>query len=976
MPKKQSLNEVYFEYQKEYEAKYGKKTVIFMEVGSFFELYGVDNEEEKIGDLYNVCSILNIVVTRRNKTNINNNRSNCLMAGFPTPSLKRFIDLLIEHEYTIVLVEQMNPPKNTIREITKIISPTTNITNSENDISKNLLSIYFEDTTCYITNKKILMIGLSSIDTLIGKSIINEFIVKEDNINETFEDLFRIIETLDPMEIIINTKLNYYNDEFIQKRLPIDNKKIYYNSGINLDKSIYEISYQNNFLNKIYTNTGLLSAIEYLDLEMKNYSRTSFVILLQFAYEHDSTILNRIQKPDVDNKCDRLILSNNTIYQLNILSENKSGKSVNNINSLFDILNKTQTSMGRRLLKYNLVNPTTKIDIINKNYNNIESILNLTDKNCYENINKKMRTIIDFERYLHKINMCKLNPFEFSSFYKSLLSSIELFTYIKNVNIFINYDIEIYINILNNIIKKIDDTLIMERVQKYNLLSIDENIFNSGINDTIDKLEKSIQSIKDKYEKEGLELSNMIEEGSNFLKLEKTEKLGYYFSLAKGRAKKLENELKKQNITKYNFKSTTSNVKISGEDMDKMSNKLVANFEKLKKECKDEFINFTKNLIDEFGDEMADIIRTISYIDYINNGANIAFNYGYCKPNISKLNNNIIDNDDNDDSYFEAKGIRHPIIERLNNKTKYVLNDINMGNDKDGIILFSINGAGKSSLMKAVGLNIIMAQMGYYVPCNQFNYYPFKTIYTRITGNDNIFKGYSSFYVEMSELRTIIKNADKNSLVLGDEICKGTEYISALSIVSAAIEKLAQNSAKFIFATHLHKIIDIGFDNKYDNICLKLLEVEFQENNIKYIRKLKDGSGNSLYGLEVANWIIGDKDFIDTASKTRDILLNKPKLILDDNKSKYNNDIYLDCCTICKQTKETLGRGNLHVHHIQYQEDFRNNNTPVINGKRMNDLCNLVVLCDNHHRMVHDNKLIINDYIQTNNGIQLDYKIL
>lgn len=969
MQKRQSLNEVYFKYQKEYEIKYGKKTVIFMEVGSFFELYGVDNEEEKIGDLYNVCNILNIVVTRRNKTNIKNNRSNCLMAGFPTPSLKRFIDILIEHEYTIVLVEQMNPPKNTIREITKIISPTTNITNSENDISKNLLSIYFEDTTCYITNKKILMIGLSSIDTLIGKSIINEFIVKEENINETFEDLYRIIETLDPMEIIINTKLKYYNDEYIKKRLPIENKKIYYNSGINLDNSIYDISYQNTFLNKIYTNTGLITAIEYLDLEMKNNARTSFVILLQFAYEHDSTILNRIKKPYLDNNSDRLILSNNTIYQLNILSENKTSKCMNNINSLFDILNKTQTSMGKRLLKYNLVNPTTNADIINKNYNDIESILKLNDKNCYENINKRMRNIIDFEKYLHKINMCKLNPFEFSSFYKSLLSSIELFTYIKNVNIFINYNINIYIDVLNNIIKKIDDTLIMDRVQKYNLLSIDENIFNIGVNDTIDKLENSIKLIKDSYEKELLELSNMIEEGSNFLKLEKTDKLGYYYSLSKGRAKKLESELKKINNSKYNFKSTTSNAKISSETIDKMSNKLVAYFEKLKKECKDEFIDFIKNLIIDYSDDINSIIDTISYIDYINNGANIAFNYGYCKPNICKLNEN-----DNSDSYFDAKGIRHPIIERLNNKTKYVLNDIYMGNDNNGIILFSINGAGKSSLMKAIGLNIIMAQMGYYVPCNKFNYIPFKTIYTRITGNDNIFKGYSSFYVEMSELRTIIKNADKFSLVLGDEICKGTEYISALSIVSASIEKLAQNSVKFIFATHLHKIIDIGI--KYNNVSLKHLEVEFKDNNIKYIRKLKEGSGNSLYGLEVANWIIDDKNFIDIATKTRDILLNKPKLILNNNKSKYNNNIYLDYCAICKKTKETLGNGNLHVHHIQYQEDFRNNNTPVINGKRMNDFCNLVILCDNHHKMVHNNKIIINDYINTNNGIILDYKIL
>ena len=138
----------------------------------------------------------------------------------------------------------------------------------------------------------------------------------------------------------------------------------------------------------------------------------------------------------------------------------------------------------------------------------------------------------------------------------------------------------------------------------------------------------------------------------------------------------------------------------------------------------------------------------------------------------------------------------------------YVPNDVCLGkSDGDlGILLYGTNAVGKTSLIKALGISVIMAQSGMYVPCESFTYSPYKYIFTRIIGNDNIFKGLSTFGVEMSELRVILNNCDNNSLILGDELCSGTETDSALSIFNASIEVMSERKSNFMFATHFHEL--------------------------------------------------------------------------------------------------------------------------------------------------------------------------
>ena len=206
--------------------------------------------------------------------------------------------------------------------------------------------------------------------------------------------------------------------------------------------------------------------------------------------------------------------------------------------------------------------------------------------------------------------------------------------------------------------------------------------------------------------------------------------------------------------------------------------------------------------------------------------------------------------------------MRHPIIERIQTDIEYISNDICLGKKNEetlnGMLLYGCNAVGKSSLMKAVGLNIIMAQTGMFVSSSEFRYSPFNYIFTRISDNDNIFKGQSSFAVEMSELRSILNRSDKNSIVLGDELCSGTESVSAQSIFAASVIKLAKKNINFVFATHLHELYKMSDIKELDNVKSYHLKVIFEEETKKliYDRKLEEGNGPTIYGLEVCKAMV------------------------------------------------------------------------------------------------------------------------
>ncbi len=340
-----------------------------------------------------------------------------------------------------------------------------------------------------------------------------------------------------------------------------------------------------------------------------------------------------------------------------------------------------------------------------------------------------------------------------------------------------------------------------------------------------------------------------------------------------------------------------------------------------------------------------------------------------------------------DGNFFEAIALRHLIIESNEKRGIYIPNDVYLGefngtkhehimlnaSDNDeirGVLLYGINSSGKSSLMKSVGLSVILAQAGFFVPAVELRMGIFDKLFTRIVSRDNLYKGLSTFSVEMLELKNIFNRANEHSLVLGDEISQGTETLSALAIVSSAIIRLKELKARFIFATHLHQLIEIEKIKKLKNIIFLHLSVHYDKKSDRliYNRKLNIGLGDSLYGLEFAKSLHMDKSFLNLANEIRDSLENAEselKKLRQKRRSRYNKELYMTKCALCDEGVED-------IHHINPQHLADENGN--INHYHKNHRYNLIPLCKKHHDMVHKGEIIINGFVMTDKGLQLHYK--
>ena len=273
--------------------------------------------------------------------------------------------------------------------------------------------------------------------------------------------------------------------------------------------------------------------------------------------------------------------------------------------------------------------------------------------------------------------------------------------------------------------------------------------------------------------------------------------------------------------------------------------------------------------------------------------------------------------------------------------------------------------------MKSIGLNLIMAQCGMYVGADSFEFGIFDSLYTRISGNDNLFKGHSSFIIEMNELRTILKKSTSKSLIIGDEICRGTEYLSANAIVASAIIKLVNIGAKFLFATHLHELYEMDQIKSLNTIKFFHLSVEKQGDELIFSRKLLEGTGEQIYGITVAQYILDDPIFINTAIELKNKLLEKSgsnTKLVSGKKSLYNKEIYMDSCVVCGSPDK------LESHHINWQKDFIFGTNGQINNKKKHVLkdskANLVVLCSKCHDNLHNKNFTISGLVKTSNGVK------
>jgi len=969
-----TLIDDYFELQVKYEKKFGEKTIVLMQVGGFFEIYGVVTDTIKKGRIYEICDITNLNTSKRHSKTDPISLKNPLMAGFPNHSFDKWQEILLKHNYTIIKIEQdSNGVSKPTRNITEIISPGVNI-NSKN-FSNNMLSIYIEEYKDYKTKETILQIGLAILDVTTGHTKVYETHSDPNDFLYSLDELFRHIQIANPCEILIHTQNTKLTQEKLVKYLEIEMYQVHFN--MYSDSHILKNQHKNQLLAKVFPEHGVLTPVEYIGLHRCNFSLIAYIYIIQFSYEHNENVVQRLSRPTIMDESKYLILSHDSINQLNLV-KNLNFQGLKGIQSLWDVLDKTKTAIGKRTLKRNMLNPIMDKGELNKRYNLIEKFL---EDDKHMSARSLLKNIVDIERLHRKMAMKVMNPSSFISLdmsYTNILNIIDTFKEDTNINPILPK--QETLTTFKKFIADYNDKLIMDNLCGVNLNGITSSIFKRGLYPKIDKITDKIAFYKEFLETFKNTIcnyanTNLPKQVKNFLSIKRNDRDGHYFQTTKTRAKNLKKVFDEEEGAKeftFRVRDRTINIKFSelifkpfnaaikiNHPMLQKYSQLLATYEiQLAKLSLIEFSDLLSKYYIEYSETLDKISKFVGFMDFITNIAFVSLNNGYFKPSIVEKER----------GYFKATDLRHPIIEVIHNDVKYIPNDLCLGCDsQNGVLLYGVNAVGKSSLMKAAGIAIIMAQMGCYVPAKEFIYSPYKHIFTRISNSDNIFKGQSTFAVEMSELRSIMTRANRYSLILGDELCSGTETTSGISIVTAGVIRLAEKNASFIFATHLHKLSKMEEINDIATVHNYHMETIFDKKNktLIYNRKLKKGSGNAIYGLEVAKAMNLDDKFIKCAEKIRRKILGQSDTIVNSQVSSYNAKLVIDCCSVCGDETEE-------VHHIE--EQHLANNKGMIDYFHKNNLFNLVQLCHKCHHEVHHGSLVIKGYIDTTEGRKLDFE--
>jgi len=968
--RKTLLTITYFKLQRLFEKKYGKNTVVLMEIGTFFEVYEVNNDDEQIGKAKEIAELLNIQLTRKNKTILVNSQENPIMAGVPAISLEKHLARIIsEQKYTVVLIKQKGVPPNVSRYLDTVVSPGTNFDFVLNQDENNITSILVDQI------RGIYLIGYSAIDVTTGKCYYNEVHGTSEDKFFALDEVFNYMNMHKTNEVIVT-----FADKNINQKEVIDYLELKLKT-FHIGTFHPKISYQNELFKNVFNIQSLLTAIEHLDMERVPLSTESLSVLIDFVIGHDSNIIQKLSLPSKLDISKYIYLGNNAIEQLNIIETSHNP-------SLIKLINNTSTAMGKRLLKERLTHPVKDSKELLRRFALSKELFDY-----HTPIENELANIYDIERLTRRIKLNRLHPFELNYLYDSLLSIKEVVSFMENYK-FINPPCTS--SELEQFIQSIDSTFDLSICGKYMLKDVEGNMVNGGINTQIDELNIQNDILYSKLELLKTHILSYIKtQDTNYVGINRLDKEGFFLTLTKNRFNLVKDELLNSHIIidddlllfkDFTIKVQTNSVKIFCKLTEEISDKYVHNLRKIielnKLVFKEKISEFEK----KFAFLLGELVQFISEVDLTVSNIKTAKKYNFVCPKIVKTKD--------DENFLEVIDLRHPIIEANEEQGIYVPNDIilgelslaskeyknnviiknsnpvNMNNNKmHGVLLYGINSSGKSSLMKAIGIAVILAQAGFYVPAKSMRFSIFDAVYTRISGADNIAKGLSSFAVEMLELKNIFNRATKKSLVLGDEISHSTETMSGLSIVASSILKLSKLEAIFVFATHLHQLPEIEDVEKLKNIIALHLSVMYnnEEDKLIFDRKLAYGSGSSMYGLEYAKSLHMDKEFLSVANNIRKKLTDDYDSIerLSQRKtSKYNKNVYSSICVIC-------GKACDDVHHIK--EKARANKDGFIEHINANHKYNLIPLCKEHHKMVHDGRINVNGFVATSKGLELHY---
>lgn len=796
-------------------------TILFFRLGDFYEMF--------FDDALTASRELEIVLTKRDC----GGGEKCPMCGIPHHVADVYISKLVSKGYKVAICEQLEDPKKAKklvkRDIVQVVTPGTIIDSASLDSSDNnyLMSVSIDKN----------IIGISYVD-------INAGLIKFTEINyKNNEEALKIIENeiakIAPSEIIFND--NFFNEANIKPKLETsfglvltEVEKYDFNKYVEIINKKLEIDILKEYKNK----TGAI---------------LSLGSLLDYIYDYQEEELVHLKKINYYEINDYLDLDSHTIVNLelqkNLFSNTKKG-------SLFSVLDKTKTSMGSRLLHNYIERPLMDKEKILYRQNIVEGIF--SDSIMQSKLTNQLKDIYDLERITGKLSYGKANGRDLNA----LKYSIEKIPKIKEI-LLNNKCIE-----LKKLAEKLDD---LEDI--YNLIDksiVDEppvNITEGGLikegfdkdldkirNDRIIGKEKLVQYEIDEREKTGIKN----------LKIVYNKNLGYFLNVTKSNIKNVpENYVRKQTLTNSERYTTI--------ELEKIQNMILGSESEIfDKEY--EIFNEIRKIILENIVRIQKTSEVIAKIDVSNSLAIVALENNYIRPEINNFG--LIE-------IFEG---RHPVVEKSMDDIDFISNNTLIGSGNDDIqIITGPNMSGKSTYLRQIALIVIMAQIGSFVPATRANISIVDKIFTRIGASDNLYKGESTFMVEMNEMSNIIKNSTKNSLLILDEVGRGTSTYDGLSIAWSILEYISKNiKAKTLFATHYHELTDL--ENELDNVINMKVEIEEYNNEVIFLRKVVRGFADKSYGIEVARLAGMPKELTDRANailKSIESKNNHEKIDLD-----------------------------------------------------------------------------------------------
>lgn len=923
-----STLEQYFEYDKLYTKQYGPNTIILMQIGSFYEMYqmGILDHNKNIiapAKIQDLARNLDIILTQRN--NGGTGLGNAYMCGFPDYKLDVYKDKLVRKGYTLVIVSQITSPPKPERKVMEVITPGTYI--DDTLLSNCIIGMHIEK---YIKNhKNINIYGFAVIDILTGNVTMYE--------TNSDEEAYRFITTYEPREIIYQCD---FDSSEIMKFLELER----YNKHSDSEKITMEFCKQ--YIRKVY-DLGCIRELNQNTDNLLIYRGASIALTLLFKFintYHSSTI-NNLKFPVIEKPSNTLILTHNTIKQLDLIKSDE-----NNNSNLLTIIDKTHTMMGKRLLRDRLLHPSCDIGEINRRLDIAEEAIPLVDKLVVH-----LRKIIDLDYKYRRIRMLRLQPSEFKQIDLSLESVLNIAKICKKTKLLSNIVLSNNTNItesIKNIQKFYNEKFQLDK------MDLSDSFIQDGIYPKIDKLQEIIKDCLKKYKKL-IKLINTKIECSIELKYNEIDK--YHLRTAVKKGKEI-----KEKFPDFVYKFNKTDCKINSSDIVEIGAVLKNARDKLDPLLKKAYLEILDEFMNTYQTDLYKINDYIAIIDVAVSSAK--FTETYTRPIlIEPIEESYEPIADDFCISVRASKMRHPIVEKIID-TKYVSNDIEAG----AILLYGPNMAGKSTYMRALGLNVILAQMGMFVAAKKFELCPFKKLMTRIVGSDNQAKGMSKFMIEMTESKLFLEDADQHTLVLGDEICSGTEHSSAIGLVAASICSLIKKRACFLFATHLHELTEIDeiaeiikkgrlyikhakfHVSSCDNLSLNC------HNSIpSEIHSICDGQGPKNYGIEIAKVLGLPFEFLELASEIRNRLDNTD--IVSNRPSHFNTKFLMTECSTCGSRKD------LHTHH-KIGQCTANKNGYVTSiddrssiGKdsetfHKNELHNLIVLCKKCHVKIHTMK--------------------